>query len=158
MSTYFRTIEPSPCLEPTNLKGNIILDEIKIASAYGKDNVQNLINNSNILYVDKNKKRINNWLTHNRLQLPLGQNNYQFSNDIVSQKNTDVNSNYIQNTENDSRTAEKTEMQLAYEKALAKSGNNEQYSFVFRLEPFRMQAEKPSFLQMGNYFLCFAYY
>lgn len=81
-------------LEPTNLKGDIILDEIKIASAYGKDNVQNLINNSNILYIDKNKKRINNWLTHNRLQLPLGQTNYQFSNDMLSQNGNDVNNNY----------------------------------------------------------------
>ncbi len=117
-------------LEPTNRKGEIILDEIKIASAYGKDNVQNLINNSNILYIDKNKKRINNWLTLNRLQLPLGQTNYQFSNDIVSQKNTDVNNNYMQNSKNDSATAEKTEMQLAYEKALAKSNGNEQYSFA----------------------------
>lgn len=113
-------------LEPTNLKGDIILDEIKIASAYGKDNVQNLINNSNILYVDKNKKRINNWLTHNRLQLPLGQNNYQFSNDIVSQSKTNVNNKYMQNTKNNSAFTEKTEMQLAFERAQAKK----QYSFV----------------------------
>ncbi|MBR5518091.1 MAG: hypothetical protein IKV86_03595 [Clostridia bacterium] len=59
-----------------------------------------------------------------------GRRDSDSSIDMLSQKNTDVNSNYMQNTENNSASAEKTEMQLAYEKALAKSGNNEQYSFA----------------------------
>lgn len=57
-------------LHPTN-KNGIEIDELKIASAYGKDNTQNLINTSDILYIDKNKNRTNQWLRDNRLQLPF---------------------------------------------------------------------------------------
>lgn len=122
-------------LEPTNNKGEIILDEIKIASAYGKDNVQNLINNSRILYIDGNKKRINNWLTHNRLQLPLGQTNNQFFNDIVPQNKTIVNNNYMQNDDNNA-TEQKTDFEIAYEKALEKKKQgNGQYSFATEQNP-----------------------
>ena len=88
-------------LNPTNAKGNISLDEIKLVSAYGKDNLQSLINRSNILYVDKNKKRTDNWLTQNRLQLPLGQTNYRYNNNI-SHNNDIVNSYDMQNGEKNS--------------------------------------------------------
>jgi len=47
------------------------IDLIKIASTYGKDGIQNLIEKSKILYVDPNKERTDNWLKVNRLQLPL---------------------------------------------------------------------------------------
>ena len=83
-------------LNPTNAKGNISLDEIKLVSAYGKDNLQSLINRSNILYVDKNKKRTDNWLTQNRLQLPLGQTNYRYNNNI-SHNSDNVNTYNMQN-------------------------------------------------------------
>lgn len=43
-------------LSPTTAN-KILLDEIKIASAYGKDSAQSLINRSNVLYVDSNKKK-----------------------------------------------------------------------------------------------------
>ncbi|WP_418830844.1 LPD23 domain-containing protein, partial [Ruminococcus sp.] len=63
-------------LSPVNAKGEIMLDEIKLVSAYGKDGIQSFINKSEILYIDADKKRTNSWLTQNRLQLPLGQTNY----------------------------------------------------------------------------------
>lgn len=47
------------------------VDIIKVASAYSKSNTQNFINNSKILYTDKNKSRLSDWLNVNRLQLPL---------------------------------------------------------------------------------------
>lgn len=87
-------------LNPTNAKGDILLDEIKLVSAYGKDNLQNLINKSEILYVEPNKKRTNDWLTQNRLQLPLGQTNHRY-NINISQNDDVVNSNIRKNSEND---------------------------------------------------------
>lgn len=87
-------------LNPTNAKGDILLDEIKLVSAYGKDNLQNLINKSEILYVEPNKKRTNDWLTQNRLQLPLGQTNHRY-NTTISQNDNVVNSNIRKNSEND---------------------------------------------------------
>ena len=86
-------------LNPTNAKGEIMLDEIKLVSAYGKDNLQGLINKSDILYVDSNKKRTDDWLTQNRLQLPLGQTNHRYNNSI-SQNAATVNTDYTQNQQN----------------------------------------------------------
>ena len=91
-------------LNPTNAKGDILLDEIKLVSAYGKDNLQNLINKSEILYVEPNKKRTNDWLTQNRLQLPLGQTNHRYNTNI-SQNNDVVNSNIRKNSGNDTENA-----------------------------------------------------
>ena len=63
-------------LHPTDNKG-LELDEIKLASAYGKStNPQRFINTSTILYVDPNKNRTNTWLRESRLQLPIGLNQY----------------------------------------------------------------------------------
>ena len=59
-------------LNPSTKSGkSTYLDVVKIASAYAKDNAQNLINTSKILYVDKNRSRVEDWLKVNRLQLPL---------------------------------------------------------------------------------------
>ncbi len=58
-------------LSPKNKHG-YDLGEIKIASAYAKDKAQNLINSSNILYIESNKKRINTFSTLTGLQLPVG--------------------------------------------------------------------------------------
>ncbi len=72
-------------LTPTNIKGNLTLDEIKIASTHSRKNsnnpssmtqTQNLINTSDILYIEPNKERTDNWLVANRLQLPLHITNY----------------------------------------------------------------------------------
>lgn len=57
-------------LNPTNRKG-IALDEIKIASAYGKDNLQKFVNASKILYVHPDNTKTSSWLTSTRLQLPV---------------------------------------------------------------------------------------
>ena len=57
-------------LNPTNRKG-VALDEIKVASAYGKDNLQNFINTSKILYTNPDSEKTSSWLTSTRLQLPV---------------------------------------------------------------------------------------
>ena len=58
-------------LNPTN-KDGVALDEIKIASAYGKDtSPQKLIATSETLYIDPDKNRTKNWMKHTRLQLPV---------------------------------------------------------------------------------------
>ena len=88
-------------LNPTN-RNNIVLDEIKIASAYGKGNIQSLINRSTILYVEPNKKRTDNWMVHNRLQLPLDQLNYG-SIKSITYPNGNVNSYNMQNEKNNVR-------------------------------------------------------
>jgi len=53
-------------------RGGNSLNILKVVGAYGKDtNPQGLIDNSKILYVGPNKKRTQNWLSVNRIQLPL---------------------------------------------------------------------------------------
>ncbi len=84
-------------LNPTDRGGNS-LDILKVASAYGKDtNPQGLINSSKILYVEPNKKRTQNWLTVNRLQLPLPSSSYGFINTIVANKPSGVNTHSMRN-------------------------------------------------------------
>ena len=84
-------------LNPTDRGGNS-LDILKVASAYGKDtNPQGLINSSKILYVEPNKKRTQNWLSVNRLQLPLPSSSYGFINTIVANKPSGVNTHSMQN-------------------------------------------------------------
>lgn len=76
-------------LNPTDKKGHS-LNIIKIASAYGKDvNLQGYIDKSNIRYVDK--KRINSWLTVNRLKLPLPSSSIDPLDTTVPQKAQSVN-------------------------------------------------------------------
>ena len=64
-------------LKPTN-RQNIVMDYIKIASAYGKDSVRALFYDdwSNVLYLNPDRKRTDNWLEARRLQLPMGLTNY----------------------------------------------------------------------------------
>lgn len=69
-------------LEPTGRSG-IVVDEIKVASAYGKDGMQNFINKSEILYTNPNKQIINRWTKRTRLQLPVGKVSVDYNN-IVS--------------------------------------------------------------------------
>ena len=78
-------------LNPTE-KGGKNLNVIKIASAYGKDvDLQGFINKSKILYVEPNKERTHNWLTVNRLKLPLPSTKYGFFNNSISQSPQNVN-------------------------------------------------------------------
>ena len=56
-------------LRPQNKSGEV-MDFAVISSAYGKRGVQHLIDTSDILYLDPNKKRTDTWLKLLRLQLP----------------------------------------------------------------------------------------
>jgi hypothetical protein len=59
-------------LNPRTRSGNnTYTDIIKVASAYPRSNLQNLLNNSNIRFIATNKSRVEDWLKVNRLQLPL---------------------------------------------------------------------------------------
>ena len=69
-------------LEPIGRTG-IVMDEIKVASAYGKDGMQNFINKSEILYTNPDKQIISRWAKRTRLQLPVGKASADYSN-IVS--------------------------------------------------------------------------
>ncbi len=110
-------------LLPTNRQGTVVLDEIKLVSTHSrkdKGNVssmaqtQNLINESDIYYVEPNKKRTNTWLKLNRLQLPLSVTKYGPIKMITYPKGN-VNTYNMQNEKNNSD--EKNEMQIALEKA-----------------------------------------
>lgn len=57
-------------LLPTNTKG-LEMDNIVIASSYGKSNVQGALNTDQLLYIDPDKKRTAAWLGSNGLQLPV---------------------------------------------------------------------------------------
>ena len=85
-------------LHPT--KGTVELDEIKIASAYGKDNAQHFIDSSEVLYIDENKKRTDEWSRITRLQLPVTQEHIG-SDTTVPQNEQSVNTNISENTQND---------------------------------------------------------
>ena len=90
-------------LEPNNKQG-VVINEIKIASTYSKDSnaqaTQKLIDNSKILYIDPNKKRTENWLSLNRLQLPLGVSQFgsigriTYSADVVKQNAKENSGNF----------------------------------------------------------------
>lgn len=57
-------------LLPTR-KNGLVVDNIVLTSAYGKNNVQNALNSDQILYIDPNKKRTAAWLGSTGLQLPV---------------------------------------------------------------------------------------
>ncbi len=74
-------------LAPTNRKGTAVLDVIKITSTHSRKSgnpnkpaditqTQSMIDTSDVLYVEPDKKRTDNWLVANRLQLPLHITNY----------------------------------------------------------------------------------
>ncbi|MBQ4572136.1 MAG: hypothetical protein IJA80_02515 [Clostridia bacterium] len=111
-------------LHPT--KNNIAIDEIKLASAYGKDNAQNFINSSKVLYVDKNKKRTEKWSQITRLQLPV---NYELfsSNNSLSQDEPTVNNDSMQIDADYAEAIEKGDAETAQklvEDAAKKAGYN----------------------------------
>ena len=92
-------------------RNGIALDEIKIASAYGKDNPQRLLDTSPVLYVDGNKKRTNAWERFTRLQLPV--NRIQAgSNPTISQDNSEVNTSISENGEEDTSFLEQHSLRM----------------------------------------------
>ena len=80
-------------LHPT--KGTVELDKIKIASAYGKDNAQRFIDSSEVLYVNANKKRTDEWSRITRLQLPVIREHIG-SDTTVPQSEQSVNTYFMQ--------------------------------------------------------------
>ena len=92
---------------------------VKVASAYSKNSLQNLINKSDILYVDPNKKRTDTWLQTLRLQLPAGVTKYG-SIGMVTYVEKDVNGKISF----DNKKTAKTAVQIAFEKAQQKATNN----------------------------------
>ena len=88
-------------LELHPAKGNVELDEIKIASAYGKDNAQNFINSSEVIYIDSDKKRTDDWSRITRLQLPVIPDNIDSFDTTVPQSEQSVNSSISEKAEND---------------------------------------------------------
>lgn len=96
-------------LNPTTKSGEI-MDFGVIASAYGKDNAQNLLNSSQILYVDQNENRTSPWLAALGLQLPSSQTKYGSANSIP-QNETENNRRYSLEEENDPDLQRAIEMQ-----------------------------------------------
>ena len=79
-------------LNPATRSGkSTYVDVIKIASAYGKRNIQNLLNESTIRYIDKNKSRVDNWLKVNRLQLPLPNSQLDSATNSISNPDEKIN-------------------------------------------------------------------
>ena len=111
-------------LTPSNKKNNE-QDFYIVASAYGKNSAQGIINNSDILYVEPDKKRTNNWLQIQRLQLPSSVTNYgPIHNVTLVDKN--VNGN-IEIASNDTKTA----IERAFEKAKQSTNDKTKFSRSF---------------------------
>lgn len=102
-------------LQPRNKAGEV-MDFAVIASAYGKGGAQQLIDTSEILYIDPDKKRTDRWFSQLRLQLPSRLNSYGPIG-TIAQVERDVNGQIAFG-----ETEGKTAMQLAMERALAKRG------------------------------------
>ena len=94
-------------LLPTNQKNTQVLDFNIIVSAYGHSKLQNYLNENSILYIDPDKKRTDNWLSLNRLQLPLGENQYGPIRKIA----------YVDGKVKVQNSTKKTDIQIAMEKA-----------------------------------------
>ena len=101
-----------PVLCALELKPNGNIDNfIKIASAYPKNPLQNLVNTSDILYVNPDKNRTDSWLKAIRLQLPSRLTNYgSIHNVTYVDKNVKGNVTF-------GEAPAKTAMQAAFEKA-----------------------------------------
>lgn len=84
-------------LNPKN-KNGIFIGNLKIASAYGKDNAQNLINTSEVLFVSEDKKRIDNWNKRTGLQLPVGLSVINSANIIRTSEEKSQDKNSLRNT------------------------------------------------------------
>ena len=147
-------------LRPTNNKG-LELDQIKVASTYAKtatytqngnmettarQNAQNLIDGSDILYVDPNKKRTDTWFSQNRLSLPLAITKYG-SIKKIHHKSPGVNSNNMQVSEKYDRN--KTSLGKAMQKAGITpemfedgGGTGRQYSIAEDTETSRYSTEE----------------
>ena len=81
-------------LNPTTRSGNsTYVNVIKVASAYTRSNIQNMISTSNIRFVNENESRVNDWLKVNRLQLPLPNSQSNSATYIIPENTEKVNRN-----------------------------------------------------------------
>ena len=62
-------------LHPKNSKG-IEIEEIKICTAYTKDNLYKWLKNQDFLWINPDKNKTNAWLKRTRVQFPVGINQY----------------------------------------------------------------------------------
>lgn len=62
-------------LHPKNSKG-IEIEEIKICTAYTKDNLYKWLKNQDFLWINPDKNKTNAWLNRTRVQFPVGINQY----------------------------------------------------------------------------------
>ena len=106
-----KPVDVSLELLPTS-RGGLEMDNIVVMSAYGKKNVQGLLNRDEILYIDPNKNRTNTWLAVNGLQLPLRITKY---GSIASLRYSDgnVKSVSVENARIDEPVKKTTRFQLA---------------------------------------------
>ena len=106
-----KPVDVSLELLPTS-RGGLKMDNIVVTSAYGKKNVQGLLNRDEILYIDPNKNRTNTWLAVNGLQLPLRITKY---GSIASLRYSDgnVKSVSVENARTDEPVKKTTRFQLA---------------------------------------------
>ena len=118
-------------LNPTD-NGGKALDILKISSAYGKStNPQGLIDTSKILYVEPNKKRTQNWLSVNRLQLPLPSSSYGFINTIVANKPSGVNTHSMQNEQKNAQNGKKnTRHSLEVDREYQRAGEEQKAKII----------------------------
>ena len=106
-----KPVDVSLELLPTS-RGGLEMDNIVVTSAYGKKNVQGLLNRDEILYIDPNKNRTNTWLAVNGLQLPLRITKY---GSIASLRYSDgnVKSVSVENGRTEEPVKKTTRFQLA---------------------------------------------
>lgn len=106
-----KPVDVSLELLPTSYKG-LEIDDIMVTSAYGKKNIQGLLNRDEILYIDPNKNRTNTWLAVNGLQLPLRITKY---GSIASLRYSDgnVKSVSVENGRTEEPVKKTTRFQLA---------------------------------------------
>lgn len=116
-------------------KRGVRLNEIKIASAYGKESMQNLINSSKIQYISKDKEKTNRWLKCTRLQLPFGLTSTGYMDSIAS-NNSIVNDKkqYSMNIDEDLMAALETEYEYSDEEKNSASIIEEGFKLLDNVE------------------------
>lgn len=72
-------------LHPTNKKG-IEIDEIKICSAYARNNFISWMKNQDYLWINPDKNKTNNWLKRTRVQFPVGISQYGLIKSIAQKE------------------------------------------------------------------------
>ena len=137
----------NPVLCALELKPNGRIDNfIKVASAYSKKGAQNLINTSDILYLDPNKNRTDNWLKALRLQLPAGVTNYG-SIGSVTYTNKNVKGEIVFGNDTNTKSA----IQEALERAGYTVDQNGQIQYMPKNQKNSLSAQNDDLGPIGDY-------